>query len=288
MINKAKPNSTVMEERLGFTAGEAIDEETLKENFFVLAKHYHPDSSTAPPNSQDAFASIKEAYDILLKDVRGDRAHTDHSGGFGSDFSDDHHYADEAQRRVKMRALGDGVVFFLLATIAYITVVAVHNRKRMDSRYLLHFLGCFFVIQLFPRLLAAALLFAVHTSYLIENNELREQADVALLMEKTPHDLHVRVEGIRPGCTEHTVVQVETVVEPGLPPAAKPQAAAHHCPSPVASVLSSTTTLTLDPGVTSFALPLPPEGEERNTTYKVKAVDQIRKFVIVEKQFKLA
>lgn len=294
VIDEAKPNSTVMEERLGFVAGETIDEEGLKEHFFILAKHYHPDNPSAPPNSAEAFTNIKDAYDVLLKDVKGGRTRTSHGhGGYAGGFGSEAQYADEAQRRARMRALGDGVMFFILVTLAYILAIATHNRERMKSRYLLHFFGIFFIVQLFPRLLAATVLFAVHTTYLIQNGELHEQAAMTLLVNQRPKDLSVRLEGIHPGCREHTVVQVEIVVEPPQTPATEakkdPSATATDtAPAPVALLVSSaTTTLTLDPGVTSFTLPLPPKGEEKRTTYKVKAVDEKRKFVLVEKQFKL-
>lgn len=264
-----------MTERLGFRADEMITDDKVKRHYFVLAKHYHPDNPNAPPRATEAFQNIKEAHDIVSASVKNrgpfmaGGGHNAPAGGF--------QYADEATRRGHMRVLGDSVTLFLLMTFLFIYIVSRHNKDRLHSRYLVHFLGIFFVIQLFPRLLGAAFIFAWHTSYLTENHELQEQAAVTLVVKPNDKDLCIALSGIDEKVTDNVVVQVDTEFEQAetIPKTEGP---------PVISTIA--TTLTFDGGVTTFTVPLPPSGKGQ-TTYHVKAVDEKRKFVLLQKSFSL-
>ncbi|KAK7199838.1 heat shock protein [Novymonas esmeraldas] len=264
VIRAAKWRSSSVEERLGFEAGETITEERLKRHYYILAKHYHPDAAGSSGDNTGAFQSIKDAYDEInaaLKtqgrwsggDARGSR-----TAGAG------YEYSDEARRRSQMRLLGDAVLLFVFMTLAFIFIVSRHNKSRMQSRYLWHLVWIFFMIQLFPRLLAAAILFAAHSTYLLENTTLQEQAAIALTVERTGLGCAVRLEGIRADAQANVVVQVTTTAD-------TPDSA-------VATTVAST--LTFDRGVTAFTLPLPlhPGG-----VYHIKAVDEARKVVLVDR-----
>lgn len=282
VVDKAKPSASVREERLGFEQGETITENRLRTNYFILAKHYHPDNNPGHVDEATAaFTSIKDAYDVLLVQVKGGRSYTSGSRDFsGTDFGAAPHFADEARRRAMMQAMGQGVAFFMLASVIFIIVVMLHNRRRLNASYMWSLLGIFFIIQMFPRLLAAAMLFAVHCTYLVANKELTEQAAVTLLVREGPREVTVQLGGIDPSCAADVVVQVEVSVAPEHL-RAKAGAA-------VAVAATTSTTITMDPGVTAFTVPAPPKGEERVTTYNIRAVDEKRKFVLVEKQFQAA
>ncbi|AIO02272.1 heat shock protein, putative [Leishmania panamensis] len=278
VVRAAKWNSSNFEERLGFSAGETITEERLKRHYYLLAKHYHPDtaagsagssgaahSSEASAGSAGAFQNIKEAYDVINGTLRrGGRWGGNTSGGSSAaEFARGFEYSDGARRRAQMRLLGDAVLLFMFTTVAFIIIVSGHNKSRMQSRYLWHLVGIFFIIQLFPRLLAAAILFAVHSLYLLERATLQEQAAISLIVERTERACSVKLDGLSAEAQPHVVVQVTTTAE-----------------SNAAAVEAVSSTLTFDKGITAFTLPVPVDS---SSVYYIKAVDEARKIVLVDR-----
>lgn len=278
VVRAAKWSSSKFEERLGFCAGETITEERLKRHYRILAKHYHPDTAAGSGSSNGvgyegeasagrdgAFQNIKEAYDVVSAAVKqGGRRGGNASRGFSAeDFAGGFEFSDEARRRSQMRLLGDAVLLFVFMTVAFIGIVSSHNKSRMQSRYLWHLVGIFFIIQLFPRLFAAAILFAVHSMHLLEKATLQEQAAISLIVERTERACCVQLDGLRTEAQPNVVVQVTTTAD-----------ADNEATERVSS------TLTFDKGVTAFTLPVPADS---SCVYHVKAVDEARKIVLVDR-----
>lgn len=184
-------------ERLGLSAHPSVNitDEQLKRYFFVLAKHFHPDSSSRSSSSAaeeedsgDAFRAVKEAFDGLDAEVKragGAVLLASIMHGDGTSASPSFHFKDEVRRRQYVRMLGNGVVFFILTTMLLVYVIARHNKVRLGSTHWLNIVGIFLVLQLFPRMLAAVILFAWQTSYRIDVVRAQEQAKVHLVV--TPH-----------------------------------------------------------------------------------------------------
>ncbi|CBZ25976.1 conserved hypothetical protein [Leishmania mexicana MHOM/GT/2001/U1103] len=278
VVRAAKWSSSNFEERLGFRTGETITEERLKRHYRILAKHYHPDTAAGSGRGSGvryegetsagkdvAFQNIKEAYDVVNAAVKrgGRRGGNASRGSATADFAGGFEFSDEARRRSQMRLLGDAVLLFIFMTVAFIVVVSSHNKSRMQSRYLWHLVGIFFIIQLFPRLFAAAILFAVHSMHLLEKATLQEQAAISLIVERTERICSVQLEGLRTEAQPNVVVQVTTTADAN---------------NDAAERVSST--LTFDKGVTAFTLPLPVDS---SCVYHVKAVDEARKIVLVDR-----
>ncbi|KAG5463958.1 hypothetical protein LSCM1_00134 [Leishmania martiniquensis] len=272
VIRAAKWSSSNFEERLGFRAGDSITEASLKRHYYILAKHFHPDSAAGSGRASDAtnrdeaaFQSVKEAYDVIHAALKQDgRWGGKSSAGFSAgDFAGGFEYADEARRRSQMRLLGDAVLLFMFMTVAFIVIVSRHNKSRMQSRYLGHLVLIFVTIQLFPRLLAAAILFAAHSMHLLENATLKEQAAIALIVERAEKACSVKLEGLSAEAQPNIVVQVTTTTD-----------------TSAAAVEVVSSTLTFDKGVTAFTLPLPVDS---SCVYHIKAVDEARKLVLVDR-----
>nr|ACS87837.1 hypothetical protein CDFL6B12_10 [Angomonas deanei] len=292
IIAAADWKSPQYEERLGFRGGDAITEERLKRHYYVLAKHFHPDTAgdaaagDGAKVSPDAFHNVKEAYDAInatLKDGGqwsggGDASYGGSDGGgpgvngFGGGFN----YSDEARRRSQMRILGETMMLFVAMTVLLIFVVGRHNKSRMQSRYLWHLVFIFFMIQLFPRLLAAAILFAAHSMYLLDNTTLKEQAAVSLIVERREKECTVKLEGIKPEAVPNVVVQVTTSA------AARPlsQPSGVELKEGTQETLEVSSTLTFDKGVLEILLPVP---LDHRAVYHVRAVDEQRKLVLVDR-----
>lgn len=264
IIDAADWKSPRFEERLGFRAADNITEERLKRHYYVLAKHFHPDVSAAAAGSGsatsgEAFRNVKEAYEAISANLKAGGSGRGGSSEGSADFAGGFTYSDEARRRAQMRLLGDTVVLFVAMTVLLIFVVSRHNKSRMKSRYLWHLVWIFFMIQLFPRLLAAAIIFAAHSMYLLDNVTLQERAAISLVVERRPTECTVKLDGIRADAAPNVVVQVTATV-------------------PAAESVSST--LTFDKGVTEFLLPLPATAE---SVYHITAVDEARKLVLVDR-----
>ncbi|CCW67026.1 unnamed protein product [Phytomonas sp. Hart1] len=289
IIKKCKWNSPEFPERLGFGLNEPFDENQLRRHYRILVKFFHPDSSTAPPQyATEAFQKIKEAYDALSSTLK-ESTNEPNSGAGAYQSVASMTFADEARRRAQIRILGDTIVLFLLMNLFYIYLVLRHNVKRLGYHYLWHFVGIFFIIQLFPRLLAAAVLFACHTTYLIKNAELKEQNATTILLHHGEHDMQMQLQGITDKDAANVVIQVVVSVPNDIttsPTATCTKEGTKHPKKDVQTLLHSTT-LTFDKGILDIVLPLPPKGLEQKTTYSVKAVDEIRKFVLVDKTFSL-
>ncbi|KAL7694897.1 heat shock protein [Lotmaria passim] len=277
IIAAADWKSPQYEERLGFHGGDAITEERLKRHYYVLAKHFHPDAAAggaATAQSTEAFHSVKEAYDAISATLKegsaesfGGGASADGSGD-QQDFAGGFTYSDEARRRSQMRLLGETVMLFVAMSVLLIYVVSRHNKNRMHSRYLWHLVWIFFMIQLFPRLLAAAIIFAAHSMYLLDNTTLKEQAAVSLVVERRKTECTVKLDGIRAEAVPHVVVQVTTT------------SAVANDAAEAGQKEQVSSTLTFDKGVTEFLLPAP---VHPHSVYHIKAVDEERKLVLVDR-----
>ncbi|KPA80034.1 putative mitochondrial heat shock protein [Leptomonas pyrrhocoris] len=286
IIAAADWKSPQYEERLGFRGGDAITEARLKRHYYVLAKHFHPDTATgtaagaasentAAVTDAEAFHNIKEAYDAISTTLKegsngrpngnGNGSADGSNGSASSDFAGGFTYSDEARRRSQMRLLGEAVMLFMAMTVMLIFIVSRHNKSRMQSRYLWHLVWIFFMIQLFPRLLAAAIIFAAHSLYLVDNTALKEQAAISLVVERSATGCTVKLDGIHAGSVSHVVVQVTTTAT---------KTAAGGAQEEVSS------TLTFDKGVTEFLLPVP---AVPHSVYHIKAVDEQRKLVLVDR-----
>ena len=167
-----------------------------------------------------------------------------------------------------MRLLGETVMLFVAMSVLLIYVVSRHNKNRMHSRYLWHLVWIFFMIQLFPRLLAAAIIFAAHSMYLLDNTTLKEQAAVSLVVERRKTECTVKLDGIRAEAVPHVVVQVTTT------------SAVANDAAEAGQKEQVSSTLTFDKGVTEFLLPAP---VHPHSVYHIKAVDEERKLVLVDR-----
>ncbi|KAH8611326.1 DnaJ domain [Trypanosoma vivax] len=190
IINSSDWKSDNHYHRLGFHE-EVRDTGRIKEHYRVLAKHFHPDSPTAPPDATEAFQNIKESYEYVLG-----AASNESSGRSQSEARSAFRFYDHERRQGQVRLLGEGVALFMVMTIGFILLVSRHNNSRLQARYLAHLVVIFFVIQLFPRLLAAAILYACHSNYLVNIAELTEQATASILFERRDEELFIRLEGV--------------------------------------------------------------------------------------------
>ncbi|KAG5488529.1 hypothetical protein JIQ42_00136 [Leishmania sp. Namibia] len=278
VIRAAKWSSSSFEERLGFRVGDSITEERLKRHYYILAKHYHPDTAAgsgrrggaanhgeAGAGGEVAFHNVKEAYDVINAALKQDGRWGGKSSSSSStpDFAGGFEYSDEARRRSQVRLLGDAVLLFMFMTVLFIVIVSRHNKSRMQSRYLWHLLWIFVMIQLFPRLLAATILFAAHSMYLLENATLKEQAAISLIVERTEKGCSVKLEGLSADAQPDVVVQVTTEVA-----------------TSATTVEAVSSTLTFDKGVTAFTLPVP---VDPSCVHHIRAVDEARKLVLVDR-----
>lgn len=268
VINASRWDDSNYYHRLGFCE-EVRDISRIKEHYRILAKHYHPDNPNAPPNATVAFQNIREAYEHVSSNAKETPNGTQ---GPVSGFR----FSDHARRKEQMRFLGDGVGLFVVMTFVFIYIVSKHNKERLKARYLWDLLFIFFLIQLFPRLLAAAILYACHTNYLVRLTEAEGQAATSLVVERQEGGrLCISLHGI----TEE--VQKDTVVQVTMVSAVTPAERAEGDDVPTAS---TSTTLTFDPGVTTLSVPAPPGGPAE---CRVKAVDMTRGFVLTDRTLRL-
>ncbi|RNF06492.1 heat shock protein [Trypanosoma conorhini] len=271
IINAAHWDDSNYYHRLGFCE-EVHDLQRIKEHYRVLAKHYHPDNPSAPPDAKAAFQSIREAYEHVASNAKEAPGRSKMAEA-GFEFS------DQARRKAQMRFLGDGVGLFMGMTLVFIYIVSKHNKERLCARHLWDFLLIFLTIQFFPRLLAAAILFACHTNYLVSLAESKEQAATSVVVERlTGDDVSIRVDGIKEEVMEKTILQI-TATQAPLPSSEAPAALEAEDPN-VLPAPSASTTLTFDAGVMSVSVPGLPVGA---TEYRVKAVDMDRGFVLADR-----
>ncbi|RNE98965.1 heat shock protein [Trypanosoma rangeli] len=270
IINAARWDDSNYYHRLGFCE-EVHDLRRIKEHYRVLAKHYHPDNPSAPPDAKAAFQSIREAYEHVASEAK-EAPGRNKMAEAGFEFS------DQARRKAQIRFLGDGVGLFMAMTLVLIYIVSKHNKERLHARHLWDLMLIFLTIQLFPRLLAAAILYACHTNYLVSLAECKERAATSVVLERlTGGDVSIRVNGIKAEVIENTILQVTTTQMTSPSPEAP--AALRTEDSNVLLAPSTSTTLTFDAGVMSVSVPGHPGGV---TEYRVKAVDMNRVFVLAD------
>ncbi|KAF8289077.1 hypothetical protein TcBrA4_0004480 [Trypanosoma cruzi] len=274
IINAAQWDASNYYHRLGFCE-EVHDLQRIKEHYRVLAKHYHPDNPSAPPNAKVAFQSIKEAYEHVASNTKKapDRNKMDEAG---------FEFSDQVRRKAQMRFLGEGVGLFMAMTFVFIYIVSKHNKERLGVRYLWNFLLIFFTIQFFPRLLAAAILYACHTNYLVSLAESKEQAATSVVVERrSDGDVSVRLDGLTEEVKDKTVLQITITHVPSssLSSSKAPTGTAAEDFNTLIAP-STSTTLTFDRGVTSVSVPAHSEGVAQ---YRVRAVDMRRGFILADR-----
>lgn len=248
--------------RLGLTEADLIGKSEadvqliLKRHYRVLVKHYHPDNASAPKEGTEAFKAISEAYEILVKQ----------GGNAGEQSGSSYTYtnnADFARRKGQIRFMGEGLGLFLIGSVVLIFITARHNRDRLGSTGLLHLVSIFLLLQLFPRLLAAAVLFAYHSSDMIRVAESELQARGCVVLEKTsPKSVKLRVEGYDDAAWATMRIQLQVVEED----------ASNSIPE---------TTLLFDKGQREVTLPILPPPRKNRVSVKVLC-DDGRKLVIVD------
>ncbi|EPY36316.1 heat shock protein [Angomonas deanei] len=189
IVSRCKWQSGNLLERLGMSNDEAIDEAKVRHHFQVLSKHFHPDLPDAPENAAEAFRNIREAYVQVLEQVK---RHGPYAAGEAPHFV----FMDQAQRSAKVAAMGEGVIFFVLLLLVYAFLVARHNRKRVRASLLAYLLAIFVVVQIFPRVLSAVVLFAWMSDIRVTSKELEEQAALTILVEKSGENMIVKLAGI--------------------------------------------------------------------------------------------
>ncbi|EPY26037.1 heat shock protein [Angomonas deanei] len=219
---------------------EAIDEAKVRHHFQVLSKHFHPDLPDAPENAAEAFRNIREAYVQVLEQVK---RHGPYAAGEAPHFV----FMDQAQRSAKVAAMGEGVIFFVLLLLVYAFLVARHNRKRVRASLLAYLLAIFVVVQIFPRVLSAVVLFAWMSDIRVTSKELEEQAALTILVEKSGENMIVKLAGIAEEDQPDVKVSVKvTRTEKAKGGDDNKAAAAEE---------ESTEVLEMDQGVTKFHLP---------------------------------
>ncbi|ORC93078.1 heat shock protein [Trypanosoma theileri] len=273
VINASNWNDSNYYHRLGFHE-EVRDIHRIKEHYRILAKHFHPDNPNAPKDATVAFQNIKEAYEHILANAKEKT-----EGNTNTEFSAGFRFSDQERRKQQMRFLGDGVPLFMVMTIIFIFIVSRHNKERLQARYLWHLVLIFFTIQLFPRLLAAAILFACHTNYLVKLEEFKEQAATSVVVEKGKNHLLITLEGIAEELKDNIIVQVTTTVPVKQQSQGVPIAVRKETNNDSIGEASVSTTLTFDAGVFTVSVPSPSEGKAE---YRIKAVDEKRGFVVAD------
>ncbi|CBH15602.1 heat shock protein, putative [Trypanosoma brucei gambiense DAL972] len=288
IINGAAWESSNYYHRLGFQ--EAVrDSSRIKEHYHILAKHFHPDNPNAPPNATAAFQNIKEAYDHLMEEVKDEvpksHPHTGHS----------YRFTDHERRQQQMRFLGEGIGLFMAMTLVFIFIVSRHNSNRVDGRYLGHFAIIFLTIQVFPRLLAAAILYACHSNYLVSIAERTEQAAVSLIVEQRESHLAIRAEGIDKRVRDRVVMQVtyphndeprRHTEEGSKDNENNNKKEADTRKGNLETSPRVLTTVTFDSGVTQVIVPAT-RADREPAECRVKVVDEARGFVIVDRTFEI-
>ncbi|PWU84763.1 hypothetical protein C4B63_204g12 [Trypanosoma cruzi] len=255
IINAAQWDASNYYHRLGFCE-EVHDLQRIKEHYRVLAKHYHPDNPSAPPNAKVAFQSIKEAYEHVASNTKKapDRNKMDEAG---------FEFSDQVRRKAQMRFLGEGVGLFYGDDFCfYLHCLQTQQGTSRSALFMETFWLIFFTIQFFPRLLAAAILYACHTNYLVSLAESKEQAATSVVVERrSDGDVSVRLDGLTEEVKDKTVLQITITHVPSssLSSSKAPTGTAAEDFNTLIAP-STSTTLTFDRGVTSVSVPAHSEG----------------------------
>ena len=179
------------------------------------SRHYHPDQAgSSNKDAAEAFRKIREAYEILSEAEH--RRLYDKDGKEYFTRRDNAFYSNVDPRRVAfLQMLRGSLPFFLVGCVIFTVIVARRNRAAFQSAYFSHLLVIFAVIQVFPRILAAILLFAVHSSDLAEILSASEKSNGSLIVtlptEKST-SLFVRPEGLSSAALSHADKLLTTLV----------------------------------------------------------------------------
>ena len=190
--------------RLGIS-GTTNDMDMIKRHYHVLAGHFHPDS---PNGSAEAFVEIKAAFDGLNAQ-NGFQGTND--SGMGGGWSG--RMRDGNRRGDMSRVYGDAIPLFFAGCLFLLLLVYYHNKHRLGHGYLSHLLGIFVILQFFPRVMAALVIFSFHFRDLLDLKRSESQRNTVLQLEKGPKagQATVSVLGISEEDSKHCVM--ETTVE---------------------------------------------------------------------------
>jgi hypothetical protein len=251
IVNAANWKDTSPFKRLGMKPWN-FSQDNLKRHHKVLARHFHPDAGNDA--SGQAFIAIQEAYEQLS--IRKDAS----SGNGESD--------DTQERRAKARFMGSSVNLFLLGTVVFIIFIARHNRERLGKSYIEYCIVMFLALQIFPRLLAAAIIFSYLSSLLIERDEALSRSKALLVVEKmSSKSLKLRVDGFTDD--EWLRTSIEVVIHEGN--------------SDGVATSSQYSHLKFDKGVREIVLPYPGNRKKSSGGLDVFAVRDDIKMLVASK-----
>eukprot|EP00758_Cryptobia_borreli_P002881 Tbor_TRINITY_DN3362_c0_g1::TRINITY_DN3362_c0_g1_i1::g.23454::m.23454 len=297
--------------RLGFTdrtIHRKLTKDEIRKRFKLLAKKYHPDLNHGS-GTDAAFKNIKEAHEILTDDNKrsaydqfGHQKYQEYSSqGFG--FT----HEEYAQRMAMRQLFSDGLPFFISGCFIFVTVVIYHYRQRIlpftkadtksrtgrsftddgvkgfGSSFLvsgMHFLAILITMGMFPRLLAAGIIFVMHCNdkMAVYEKELQSNAHLSLIAypntspasrdalkkmgskdaPKHVMDINLKAGGIDESHLPYSNMVVEvTKVPSNTVKSAQQKESDKRVTTPCESAPIEKETLVFEKGVTSVTFPLP-------------------------------
>lgn len=114
-----------------------------------------------------------------------------------------------------MAVVGDFLGLFMIGCIIFLIVTLRHNHQRLGYTYLTHFLFIFAMIQVLPRVLAAAVLFSYCSSQMVRSAQAEKQAKGSLLVERHVggNSVTLTVDGYSDSEWKDMRVQIELTAE---------------------------------------------------------------------------
>jgi hypothetical protein len=185
-------------ERLGLS-DRAADATVIKRHFHILAKHYHPDRWQGVGGDKDAaeaFRRIREAYEVLSEAQTREQYDRDGSEYFTRRDTNFYSTTVDPRRIAFLRLLRPALPLFFFGVIVACVVVVRRNKALFQATFISHLLMIFAIIQIFPRVLAAIILFAFHTSSLGEILSLSERASASVVITEREDNFTARVDGL--------------------------------------------------------------------------------------------
>nr|AAC63051.1 heat shock protein [Trypanosoma cruzi] len=273
IINAAQWDASNYYHRLGFCE-EVHDLQRIKEHYRVLAKHYHPDNPSAPPNAKVAFQSIKEAYEHVASNTKKapDRNKMDEAG---------FEFSDQVRRKAQI-GFWVKVSVYLWRSLCFYLHCLQTQQGTSRSALFMELFAYFLYHSVFSKTFAAAILYACHTNYLVSLAESKEQAATSVVVERrSDGDVSVRLDGLTEEVKDKTVLQITITHVPSssLSSSKAPTGTAAEDFNTLIAP-STSTTLTFDRGVTSVSVPAHSEGVAQ---YRVRAVDMRRGFILADR-----
>jgi hypothetical protein len=212
VVRQAKWSSDDLYERLGLYDRTA-DTVLIKRHYHILVKHYHPDQASAgdKKDAAEAFRRIREAYEVLSEAKNREQYDRDGKDYFSN--RDNAFYSNIDPRRVAfLQLLRTSLPLFFFGCVVFMVVVGRRNRAAFQAAFFSHLLIIFAIIQIFPRVLAALILFAIHTSNLAEILSLSERASASVVVMEREDNFSVRPEGLSATALSHSEKLLTTMV----------------------------------------------------------------------------